>query len=589
MYLNIRGFVLDAIPNNPENMRDNLPRSSQKQPIAVIDFETDPFLWGRLPQPFILCFYTDTMTRTFWGNDCAEQFITFLDSLRTKYLIYAHNGGKFDYHFLHKYLEDPMLIIKNRIVKCYIRGHELRDSFAALPVPLEDFGGKMKFDYTKNERHCRERYRDEITTYCIQDCAVLHNAVTSFIERYGKRLTIGGTAIKELRKHHPFRDMNSRHDGVFRPYYMGGRVQCFAGGELDGPWKLVDVNSMYPYVMATRYHPINGCFEDIHSLPDDLDIPFFIHFTGTNRNALAARNDDGSLSFTRRYGEFRTTNHELKVAMEHGLVDIETIHSVLVACEYTKFDTFVAQYAAEKAAAKRANDKLSEVFSKLLMNSGYGRAGINPANFEDWVILRDIDDEEALLTALNSEGEPHPYSKQMESEDLELWSRSTEVLERNYCDVAIAASITSAARATLLEGLQASDNPIYCDTDSIICRDFRGNIDPYELGAWDLECIADKVAIAGKKQYVLYNDQANIWDKRQEKYTNVAKLSSKGGRISLDQIRAICRGASVQYENPAPNFSLHGRQPFQRRTFTATYATDTSGEGDGPNPLLDET
>jgi hypothetical protein len=337
---------------------------------------------------------------------------------------------------------------------------------------------------------------------------------------------------------------------------------------------------MYPYVMAIRNHPINGRFEEHDSIPDDFDIPFFVHFTGTNHNALPARNEDGSLSFTRRKGEFRTTNHELRVALQYGLVEIDTIHSVLVATEYCKFDTFINQYAAEKAAAKRNNDKLTEVFSKLLMNSGYGRAGINPANFEDWVILRDIDEEERLY----AEG----YTKQMESEAIELWSRPTTILERNYCDVSIAASITSAARAVLLEGLQLADKPIYCDTDSIICRDFKGTIDPYQLGAWDLECTADRAAIAGKKQYVLYNDRANIWDKRQEKWTDVAKLSSKGGRITKEQLISLCRGERVTYYNPAPNFSLHGRAPFQARAFTATYATDTSGEGDPPNPLLDE-
>ncbi len=38
--------------------------------------------------------------------------------------------------------------------------------------------------------------------------------------------------------------------------YRGGRNECFFIGEAHGEFYKLDVNSMYPYVMATHYYPI---------------------------------------------------------------------------------------------------------------------------------------------------------------------------------------------------------------------------------------------------------------------------------------------------------------------------------------------
>lgn len=539
-------------------MRLNLSARSKK-PIAVIDFETDPFLYGRTPEPFAVEFYSDTQTVVFWGEDCHKQLVKFLQELSTPHLIYAHNGGKFDFHFLHEWIEDKdakgnpaLLIIKSRIVKCMLAGHELRDSFAALPVPLRDFGGKLDIDYAHMEKEVREEHKAEILEYLHMDCVVLYNAVTAFTERFGRQLTIGGTAIKQIKKLHPFRNQNSVHDGTFRPFYHGGRVQCFGGGRLPGPWKLFDVNSMYPYAMKAFNHPINGVFDCRNTLPDSFDVPYFVRFRGSNRNAIPTRSEDGELVFNQEAGEFWVCSHELKIALEHDLVTIDKILDCWVSQDYCNFAEFVDIFSNEKIEAKRRGDVLTYVFSKLLMNSGYGRMGINPANFEDWLIHRVGYDDEARL-------EEGKYERQADYGDLELWARQAPIKEEDFCDVAIAASITSAARALLLEGLQYADTPIYCDTDSIICRDFHGDKDPYRLGAWDLEKTADYCAIGGKKLYALYNAD-----------DEVIKLSTKGGTLSLAEVLSICDGDTVSFKNDAPTFSLKRKTSFVKRRFRRT-------------------
>jgi hypothetical protein len=54
--------------------------------------------------------------------------------------------------------------------------------------------------------------------------------------------------------------------------------------------------------------------------------------------------------------------------------------------------------------------------------------------------------------------------------------------------------------------LSYPDRPIYCDTDSIICEAFGGNLHDTELGGWKIEAEGDYAAIAGKKLYAVFDN-----------------------------------------------------------------------------------
>lgn len=538
----------------------------KKRKIGVIDFETDPFLAGRVPKPFCVEFLSDEIEQQFWGDDCVLQLVNFLDGIADPHLIYAHNGGKFDFHFLLEYIDNPALIIKSRIVECRLLQHTLRDSFAILPVPLKVYG-KKEIDYAKMERPVRERHKPEILEYLHSDCRYLLDLVNAFVERFGPRMTIGGTAMRELRKRHEFRKMGADHDGYFRPFYFGGRVQTFASGILKGPWTLVDRNSMYPAAMKEKLHPVNGLYDIRQRLPDNFDMPFFAEITARNRNALpmiVERDGEKSLSFTQERGRFHACSHEIEIALKHGLIDIEEVHNVYISRDAISFGEFVDEFYERKRLAKEAEDKITELFEKLILNSAYGRTGINPHNFMDWKIHRDFGNE----AALEAEG----YTHESDYEVIELWAKAAEVQDNQFCDVAIAASITSAARANLLENLQLAEHPIYCDTDSIVCRKFHGETDPYILGAWDVELVRRNMAIAGKKLYALYDTvEAGVKDRPNPKDNpNGAKVSSKGGNLSLEEIIAVASGQEVYQERDAPTFSLKRQPTFVGRTFKMT-------------------
>lgn len=531
-----------------ENFRKTLPRA--KRPLAVIDFETDPFRHLRKPEPFCVEFLSDKQCVQFWGDDCVASLMKFLDSLEEPHTIFAHNGGKFDFWFLHRYTSNPLKVINARIVTARLLHHELRDSYAILPVPLRNYD-KDDIDYRKLERHRREKHKREILDYCHKDCVSLLALVTAFVGRFGLKLTAAGTAMSELKKIYTFNRMGSSADAEFRPWYFGGRVQCFESGVLRGPWKAYDINSSYPKSMRDYLHPINGRFEIGSKMPRSFKRPFFVRFVGSQMNAIPARGDDGELAFDIPRGEFLACSHELEIALDHGLVKIDKVLEVRRAIETISFFDFVDKFYGEKVAAKLADDKAGEIFAKLIMNSGYGGWGLNPLKFRDWKITHD-DDEEA-------DAEFEGFKRESDFEGFSLYSRKAMVREESFRDVSVAASITSASRAQMLIGLQKATRPIYCDTDSVICESFAGEVSKTVLGAWKEEKGAKMCAIAGKKVYALY-----------DRLDRPVKVVSKGGDLDLRQVVKVAGGGRVTYKRDAPTFSLRGDVTFIKRVFRKT-------------------
>lgn len=530
-----------------------MPRKKQQIKIAVIDFETDPFLFGRVPKPFAAGFYNGEIYREFWGDNCAEYLVNFISTLETKHIIYAHNGGKFDFFYLLPWLSNPLKLINGRIAKAgFIGGHELRDSYSIMPIPLKAYQ-KDEIDYACFERDKREKHKADILHYLAKDCEYLYSLVLAFNERFGSKLTIGGTAIGKLRELHPFPAGNELHDAKFRPFYFGGRVQCFETGIINGKFKIFDVNSMYPDRMKNCIHPVgrgyasppNPKLTAEGNLRGFSERPYFAHIRAKNRGAFCQRLKTG-LSFEISDGEFFTTSHEIKTAIKYGLADIKQVICAFVPQQLISFGEYVDKYSDEKIKAKKSGDKIAEIFSKLLLNSAYGKFAQNPDNYYDYKIIGDIGELSREEWAEWDLFETHG--------DYQIWRKKSNA--KSYFDVATAASITGASRAKLLEGLALSKRPIYCDTDSIICEEFLGETHDSILGAWKCEGEADRLAIAGKKLYAAFSGDECI------------KLASKGVRLTGRDVVRICRGDSLEWSNQAPSFSLSHAPNFVHRKIT---------------------
>jgi hypothetical protein len=523
--------------------------------IAAADGETDPFLYGRKVRPFAWGFRAtlpngERIYKEWWGEQSTVEFLDWLEAQEQPYIVYFHNGGKFDMMFFVelKRLENPVMVINGRIVRARFGIHELRDSFAIMPFALAEFD-KGKIDYEYFESAVRDRYKNDILEYLARDCESLFELVTAFWGQFGNGLTIGGVAIKEIQKFHPFERLHEHHDANFRRFYFGGRVQCFESGELKAPmgqlWKTYDLNSAYPDAMAHAQHPTGESYYELHAemvrFAKNGDIkgfprkPYFISFVGRSRGALPVRTRDG-LSFPDCEGEFNCCSHEFIAARELGLITVDHITECYVPVDTINFAEYVAHWAAIKSRAKIDKDKTAYLFAKYLLNSSYGKFAQNSRNFENYYF--------------QYPGDPLPdgdtWDLKLDYEGVQLWACPAE--KDSYFDVCTAASITSYVRAKLMRAVALSERPIYCDTDSVTCLSFTGVVDPLKLGAWDCELTFDTMYIAGKKLYACYQEG------------NPLKVRSKGVSLTGEQIKSVCMGDTIRYERPAPVFKVTGEQ-----------------------------
>jgi hypothetical protein len=510
-----------------------------KRPIYTFDFETDPFLIGRIPEPFACGVYGQDYYQECWADDPQDVIMWILDQLDKMpkgSIAYAHNGGKFDFHFFKEHFDlGDLKIINARIAKLKVRGIELRDSFLMIPVPLSAHK-KDDIEYWKLERDVRDQYREEILSYMKADCVYLHELVTGFIDEFGISLTMASAAMREMSKFYDVDKIPSEQtDKQFRQYYYGGRVQCFEKGILHGNFKVYDVNSMYPSVMRNYQHPISSNIIVYHPRHYDAALEHcdFIMVEGWNDNALPSRAENYSLDFTREFGVFHVTGHELRAALKLGRFRIHKIHEVYKSEQSTNFAEFIDHFFELRQQAKSRGDKLHDLFYKLIMNSSYGKYAQNPDNFKDWCI---VDDE------ILGDG----WLPEVEFDNgLIIYSRPTvKPLYLFRYNVMTAASITGAARAELLLGLSNAVRPVYCDTDSVICESLNADLDDRELGKWALEASGNRLAVAGKKMYCLWDNEVAV------------KTASKGVRLSAEEITSVARGDEIQYRNDAPTFSL---------------------------------
>jgi hypothetical protein len=516
-------------------------------PILTMDFETDPFEFGVNPRPFACGIYDGQNFDSIWSPKCASRMLERLKSLPPS-TIYMHNGGKFDIFFILESLEAEMLIINGRVVSAHVGKHEVRDSFAIIPVALSQYK-KDDIDINKLHRDSRAANRVEILSYLRGDCVYLHELVSAFHEEFGDKMTIGSAAMQQLKKFHPYKTINSRIDKRFREdFFRGGRVQVFQSGILKKKFKILDENSMYPDAMKNFKHPNAVNFDVDNKITKDTA---FIIAEGRNYGAFAVRNAIGGLDFTRETGRFNCTIHEWSAALDTKMFEPIKVVKTFGCSDWISFDGFVDHFFAGRVKAKAEGNKILDLFYKLILNSAYGKFAQNPDSFCDHCITRGGHPGEGWEARYS-----HGDGK------IIIWEKPKAQIgkfQQGYYNVAIGASITGAGRSKLMQGIAAATDLIYCDTDSLICRDLPGiKLSDTELGAWKLEGHGTSIAVAGKKMYACFDGNVCI------------KKATKGARLTPEEIVKVAGGQMVKYRNAAPNFKLNGQVKFIEREIRRT-------------------
>lgn len=521
-----------------------------------------PFLWG--------LYNGDTQEYLEFTSviELARWFITLEENYGGQ-TFYAHNGGKFDYHFFRDEInsDENILIINGRLAKFKVRGHEFRDSLNIFPnTKLKDFGIKSDIDYAKMESSVRHLHIKEISAYLRQDCVGLWDVIAKYRKDYGKQLTQAGASMRVWQKMSGREaPRQTRNQYLYlKPFYYGGRVQCIESGVKTTDFEVYDINSAYPAAMCAK-HPISTLYTEIERLPvRDTEIgPCLINLECISHGGALPYRQQGELFFPQdetAVREYFITGWEFQAALQANSLSRVKFRRIFQFPECVDFKNYIDHFYGLREDCRKRGDVAGRIFGKYFMNSLYGKFGANCENYAEYVI---------------SSGESQSdwwdkgYREYKPWGDRVLLRREPTEDELDdiqgkwrYYNIATAASVTGYVRATLYKALRAASGPIYCDTDSIAARSFVGLDIGTGLGQWKHELSGDYFAIAGKKLYAMHKKGQPVgYDPKADEDQKNWKIASKGANLAaLDNapqlIENIARGESLRYNPEVPTFSF---------------------------------
>jgi hypothetical protein len=565
-----------------------LPRAAST--FYTIDAETDPFHncqdpacekchgGGRLPLPFLWGVYEGRKQEYWEFSDKIELAKWFADIEKNRGggLFYAHNGGKFDYHFIRDEInsDENILIINGRLAKFKVGDHEFRDSLNIFPnTRLKDFGIKSDIEYSKMEATVRHLHMSEISAYLRQDCVGLWDVISRYRQDYGKQLTQASASMKvwqKMAKREAPRQTRSQYLAL-KKYYYGGRVQCFESGVKRTDFEVKDINSAYPFAMKNK-HPISVYPMEVESLPKkDEDIgPCLVDIKCTSITGAFPYRQESDLFFPEDESTLRQyfiTGWEYLAARDHEAIRNISEIRVFQFSETLDFKNYIDHFFGLREDARKRGDVAGRTFGKYFMNSLYGKFGANCENYAEYVIATSDSMQEWLAKG---------YIEYKPWGDRTLMVRNPTEEELDdiqgkwrYYNIATAASVTGFVRAYLYRALHSAEGAIYCDTDSIKARRFGKDIKiGNDLGSWKHEGDFDYFAIAGKKLYADHI-KGRPWSydpKEEDEKKKNWKIASKGANLaSLETapqlIERIASGETYEYNPDVPTFSFWRDQP----------------------------
>lgn len=492
---------------------------------------------------------------------------SFLDELfksSKRELVYFHNGSKFDFMFLLDYVslnpqdyQIDLLTRDNVIYKIKIKKQnrviEIRDSYQILKDSLAKLAAsiglnKINFfedDITENDLRST-KYRISLVKYCIKDSMLLYKILehyrTLFLKDFQiditNSYTVASMALKCFRTHF-YKDYtiyipNGNVDQFIRKSYFGGRVEVFRPHLKEGYH--YDVNSLYPTVMHDFDYPkgkgefisimseqydlsLLGFYEVIVNAPDTLYIPFLVL-------------KDSKIGLVSPVGSFEGVyfSEEIKYAMTLGYKFF--FKKGYVFQEKEKIFQGYIKHLYDKRIQSAKNSP-TNIITKLLMNSLYGRFGMKPE-----ISISKLCSEDELRTILltrkdvNYHEINNVYMVKYQSNvdikhllslkrqgliDKETFTNAVE--SSNYVDsksaVQIASAVTAYARIYMHKlYTHYSDSLYYTDTDSLFLSKQANseNVSENELGKLRFEGkIYNGYFIAPKAySFETYDDSNNL-------------------------------------------------------------------------------
>lgn len=505
----------------------------------VADFETTTTEKNCHVWAWALCEVED-LTNVYIGTDIYD-FMDMCEQLRDNLRVYFHNL-KFDGQFIISWLfQNEFQLVtdsRDRATKTfktmisdeglyyaievifYKKGKNIKkvtfyDSMKLLPMSVEKIADsfhlpmkKGKIDYAAhNDLPYGSPLTEEEKEYIINDVKIVAHAIDFFQKQGLDRITIGSCAMSEYKKLIGQRAFDRlfpvlhHHDDI-KQSYRGGFTYVnpkFTGKTL-GNGVVLDVNSLFPWVMRTKLLPhgtpifFRGKYE-----PDEL-YPLY-----TQMFTCEFELKPGKIPTiqNRRFGsEYITSSNDEQMTLCLNSVDLELFlenyeifnpvwHNGWKFMGSTGlFDEYVDKWSDAKIQARKDENWGLYMIAKLFLNSLYGKFGTS-----------------------RTRRSKIPY---MDGDVVAYKDTDPEQTDGVY--VAMASFITSYAREKTIRAAQqicddyaAGRSKIqfcYADTDSLHCISEDHSlpeglhIDKYELGAWKYESRFNRAKFLRAKCYI---------------------------------------------------------------------------------------
>ena len=465
---------------------------------------------------------------------------------RCRLYLFAHNG-QFDLPVMAAFTELPNRGFKltNAIVECppmvltWKRGSQtirFIDTLNLWRVPLEKIGEhvglpKLTMPDPAASREDWDAYGKRDTEIIMEACLnwwrfIRDNDLGGFAP------TLAGQAFTAYRHRFMpvkiFCDDKPKALELARQAYLGGRVECFRLGEYEGRFYHLDVNSMYPSVMAAETYPVSlvGVYSrgTPEQLGDWLDrYRIIADVTITTRTPCYPQVLGGRLCFPTGRLRVQLSSPELEYALAHD--HLKQIHAMAIYKAARPFRDFVEFFYAERLAAAARGDDASKWFIRILLNSLYGKFGQRGRRYETEEV--DVDPDIKTWTEINAQTLKIARYRQFGG----LRQHWVEEGEARHSHPAIAAHVTAYARCKLWSIIQRAGrgNVYYCDTDCVVVNQAgHERLTPLlhetKLGALKLEATYNALKLDGPKDYRFDDKQVTKGVRRNARWLDEATV-----------------------------------------------------------------
>lgn len=361
---------------------------------------------------------------------------------------------------------------------------------------------KGSIDY-KAKREVGHILTEEELAYLKNDVEIVARALDAFYKTGHKKLTIGSNALESFKEmckgfDNYFPELDAEQDKAIRKSYKGGFTYVNPKNQnklLKGTLCCLDVNSLYPSRLVNCYMPYQAPVYFEGQYQDDSTYPLF-----TQRLLCSFKIKEDKIPTIQIKGNMRfvaneylewsglepveltLTSTDLKLFFEH--YDVEVLDYIdgykFKACKGL-FNNYVSYWTEQKTTAKKAGNKSKYTTSKLYMNSIYGKFSTSKTGCQKIPVF----DSQGVMHYILGEEE------EMKSVYLPVGTFTTSEGRKLTIE-------TSQKLREWSEKNLGYDAYCYSDTDSIyahlnrqqveqFAKEAGVELDPYILGAWDIE------------------------------------------------------------------------------------------------------